>query len=188
MSRVRTWRSSIAGRKIPNRSTAGACGRTGGRPVALIDRKHRLGGRPKAATTTIPILFITAEDPVSRLGCQPHASRRQYHRRQFYDYRPGGETAGVAPRVGSQLPSLRSCATRTRLNGRPNRGERGSGRPREACTSSFYSRKRAALTPPSPTLGERRPDARRGDPFFPSRRVQLVALAARHGAPESEYP
>ena len=51
----------------------------------------------KAATTTIPIVFLTGADPVRSWSCrQPRSAGRQPDRDQLSQSRVGGETAGAA--------------------------------------------------------------------------------------------
>jgi putative ABC transport system substrate-binding protein len=141
----------------------------------------------KAATTTIPILFIVAEDPV-RIGLVASLAR------------PGGNLTGInffsAELTAKRLELLRELvpgATRVALLVNPT-GPTAETTLRDVKPAAYSmglqiqvlnagtSREiDAAFT----IIGRERPDALfvGGDPFFNSRRVQMVQLAARHMVP-----
>src|SRR5262245_55028244 len=144
--------------------------------------------RAKAATTTIPILFVVAEDPV-RLGLVASLAR------------PGGNLTGInffaAEVAAKRLELLRQLvptATRVAVLVNP-----GNARTTETTLAEVKPAARAiglqiqilnASTSPEldaafAALVRERPDALfvSGDPFFSARRVQLALLAARYAIP-----
>ena len=142
----------------------------------------------KAATPTIPILFLVAEDPV-RLGLVTSFAR------------PDGNLTGVnilsAELAAKRLELLRevvptatrvavlvnpinaSITERTLQNVEP--AARAMGLQIQILNASTSSEISAAFA----TFVRERPGALfvAGDPFFGSRRVQLVNLASRHAIP-----
>ena len=80
MSKGRTWRSNIAGPTIKSSGCRAGC-RTGSSP----GRSNRRDSAPaafaaKAATTTIPIVFVGRRRPDPPRSCsQPRSARRQPH-------------------------------------------------------------------------------------------------------------
>ena len=163
------------------------------RPVAVIVAS---GGpnvvfAAKAATTTIPILFLTAEDPV-RLGLVASLAR------------PGGNLTGVnflnRELVSKQLELLRElvpAATRVAVLVDPTDVSVTESILREvglvasatglkiqvlrASTSAEIDAAFAVFT----SSASERPDALfvSQDPFLNTRRLQLSLLAMRHGVP-----
>jgi putative ABC transport system substrate-binding protein len=155
------------------------------------------GGPPsalaaKAATTTIPVVFIVSEDPV-RLGLVASLAR------------PGGNVTGInffsleltAKRL-SLLRELVPAASRVAVLVNPanatnvetalrevGAAARAIGLQIQVLNASTVREINAAFE----TLAHERPDALFVgiDPFFNSRRTQLVNLAARHTLPAS-YP
>ena len=173
-----------------NRSAAGAGGRSGS-PTGRRDRRDRStlpALAAKAATTTIPIVFIVAEDPV-RLGLVASLAR------------PGGNLTGinfsVAELVAKRLELLRElvpAATRVAVLVNPanatttettlrdvEAAARAMGLQIQVLNASTSREINAAFA----TFVRERPDALfvGADPFFTSRRVQLANLAARHAIP-----
>ena len=141
----------------------------------------------KAATTTIPIVFTTGDDPV-KLGLV--ASLNQ----------PGGNATGVAVFVVSLLPKrlqlLRELVPTASTIGfliNPNgptadtqRAEvQGAARTLGVRLDVVNSSTAAEIDEAFSVLGQRRPDALMlaADPFFQVRRDQLVVLAAQHAIP-----
>jgi putative tryptophan/tyrosine transport system substrate-binding protein len=141
----------------------------------------------KAATTTIPILFIVAEDPV-RVGLVASLAR------------PGGNLTGInffsTELAAKRLELLRELvpgAARVDLLVNPTGptaettlrdvepAARAMGLQIQVLNASTSHEIDAAFA----ILGRERPDALfvSGDPFFGSRRVQMVQLAARHTVP-----
>jgi putative tryptophan/tyrosine transport system substrate-binding protein len=163
------------------------------RPVAVIVAS---GGpnvvfAAKAATTTIPILFLTAEDPV-RLGLVASLAR------------PGGNLTGInflnRELVSKQLELLRElvpAATRVAVLVDPTNVSVTESILREvglvasatglkiqvlrASTSAEIDAAFAVFT----SSARERPDALfvSQDPFLNARRLQLSLLAMRHGVP-----
>jgi len=160
------------------------------RPVAVI---ATMGGAPsafaaKAATTTIPIVFAVAEDPV-RLGLVASLAR------------PGGNLTGInyfsGELTAKRLELLRElvpAATRVAVLVNPANAvnaesivrdvepaARAMGLQIQVLNASTSQEINAAFA----TLVREQPDALfvGNDPFFTSRRVQLAALAARHAVP-----
>jgi putative ABC transport system substrate-binding protein len=142
----------------------------------------------KAATTTIPIVFIAGEDPV-RLGLVASLAR------------PGGNLTGINFLVGEltakRLEFLREvvpAATRVAVLVNPANAAnaestlrdvgpavRAMGLQIQVLNASTGREIEAALA----TFVRERPDLLfvGSDPFFHSRRVQLAVLAARHTVP-----
>ena len=151
----------------------------------------------KAATTTIPIVFVAAEDPV-RLGLVASLAR------------PGGNVTGInffnTELVAKRLELLRELVpgshrvavlvnpanaadTETTLRDVQS-AARAMGLQIQVLNASTSREIDAAFA----TFVRERPDALfvGGDPFFNSRRVQLAILAARHAVPATyagrDYP
>ena len=142
----------------------------------------------KAATTTIPIVFVVAEDPV-RLGLVASLAR------------PGGNLTGInffsgelAAKRLELLRELVPAATRVAVLVNPanaantettlrdvEAAARAIGLQIQVLNASTSREIDAAFA----TFVRERPDALFVgiDPFFNSRRVQLVHLAARHAVP-----
>jgi putative ABC transport system substrate-binding protein len=150
----------------------------GGAPAALA---------AKGATSTIPIVFATGDDPV-KLGLV--ASLNQ----------PGGNATGVAVFVISLLPKrlellreLLPTATSIGLLMNPNApaAESQLAEVQDAARSLgvrldvVHAANEREIEAAVSSLAERRPSALLlgADPFFQVRRDQLVALAARHAIP-----
>jgi putative tryptophan/tyrosine transport system substrate-binding protein len=144
----------------------------------------------KTATTTIPIVFVIAQDPV-RLGLVASLAR------------PGGNTTGISFLSGEvtakRLELLRElvpAATRVAVLVDPSNATyaeitmretgaaaRSIGLQIQVLKASTIGEINAAFA----TLVREKPDALfvGGDPFFNSRRTQLVHLATRHAVPAS---
>jgi putative ABC transport system substrate-binding protein len=141
----------------------------------------------KAATTTIPVLFIVAEDPV-RVGLVASLAR------------PGENLTGVnffsAELTSKRLELLRDLvpgAARVGLLINPT-GPTAETTSRDVEPAARAMRLQIQVLNASTSreidaafanLGRERPDALfvSGDPFFNSRRVQMVQLAARYAVP-----
>jgi putative ABC transport system substrate-binding protein len=146
----------------------------------------------KAATTTIPIVFVVAEDPVS-LGLVASLAR------------PGGNLTGVNFFTGEltakRLELLRElvpAATRVAVLVNPDdasivestlRDVEPAARAIGLQIQVLNARTIREIDEAFGTLARERPDALLVsiDPFFNSRRIQLVHLATRHALPAS-YP
>jgi putative ABC transport system substrate-binding protein len=160
-----------------------------GRNVAVIAATG--GGNSvlavKAATTTIPIVFVTAGDPV-QLG---HVASLN---------RPGGNVTGInwfgSQLAGKGLGLLIELVPKAALiallaNSKLPEAERNISDAQEAARA--LGRQLLVLDAGNPseideafgTLRQRRADALlvAGDPFFSSRRQQIVTLAARDAIP-----
>jgi ABC-type uncharacterized transport system substrate-binding protein len=141
----------------------------------------------KAATTTIPIVFVTAGDPV-RLGFV--ASFNQ----------PGGNLSGVnwfgAQIAGKGLGLLHELVPKAALVGllaNPNLPEAAFTLNAAQQAATALGQQLLVLHAATPseidtafaTMRQRRADALLvgGDPFFTSRRQQIVALTARDAIP-----
>ena len=143
----------------------------------------------KAATATIPIAFVVADDPV-RLGRVASLAR------------PGGNLTGINF-LGGELTSKRlelphelvPAATRVAVLVNPANAEnpereveaaaRAIGLQIQVLNASTIREINAAFAP----FARERPDALFVglDPFFNSRRIQLVNLASRYAVP-APYP
>jgi putative ABC transport system substrate-binding protein len=171
-------------------------------PAMAIDLVHRQvavitatgGSAPalaaKAATTTIPVVFGSPEDPV-KLGLVASLSR------------PGGNMTGInfftADLVAKQLGLLRELvphAVRVAVLLNPAYGTRAESTVDEAEAVArvlglqiqiFKARSAREINAVFATFLQERPDALfvAPDPFFVGRRVQLANLAARHAIPAS---
>jgi len=161
------------------------------RQVALIATLANGAQVAKAATSTIPIVFLLAEDP-SRVGLVSSLAR------------PGGNATGInffsaellEKRLGlvrELLPAAARVAVLVNPTG-PNSettskdaqsAARATGLEIQILNVSTSQEINAAFT----TLVRERADALSVDidPFLTSRRVQLVNLASRHGIP-TMYP
>jgi putative ABC transport system substrate-binding protein len=146
----------------------------------------------KAATTTIPIVFNTGDDPV-RLGLVASLAR------------PGGNLTGINFFVGElaakRLEVLRELvpgATRVALLLDPSAGQitettlgdvEAAGRPKGLQIQVLNVQASREINAAFATFMRERPDALYvgPGPFFTSRRVQLALLAAFHRVP-AIYP
>jgi putative ABC transport system substrate-binding protein len=143
------------------------------------------------AATTIPIVFVTAEDPV-KLGLVANLAR------------PGGNLTGVSMLTGElaakRLELLRELvpgAVRVAAFINPNNpGADNTLKELDAAARAMGLQVQVFATSTSreidtafATFVRERPDALfvAGDAFFNSRRLQLALLAARHGLPAT-YP
>jgi putative ABC transport system substrate-binding protein len=158
------------------------------RQVAVIAAPARAAFAAKAATTTIPIVFISAEDPV-KLGLVASLAR------------PGGNLTGfnifndeMAAKRFELLRELVPGATRVAVLVDPTNAPgsestlrdveaaaRAMGLQIQVLEASTSSEINAAFA----TFVHERPDALYvgGGPFFNTRRIQLAILAARHSIP-----
>ena len=160
------------------------------RPVAVIVAS---GGplsalAAKAATTTIPIVFLAAEDPV-RLGLVASLAR------------PGGNLTGInffsAELAAKRLELLRElvpAATRVAVLVNPANATNAESTLRDVEPAAramglqiqvFNASTSREIDAAFATFVRERPDALfvGGDAFFDSRRVQLVQLATHHQIP-----
>jgi len=139
----------------------------------------------KAATTTIPIVFGIAEDPVKR-GLVTSLAR------------PDGNATGIsfftAELVAKQLGLLRELlpgAVRVAVLVNPADAARAASISQNVEAAARVLGLQIAVHNASTTvfasLARERPDALLigADPFFNSRRVQLATLAARHAIPSA---
>ena len=144
----------------------------------------------KAATTTIPIVFVVADDPV-RLGLVASLAR------------PGGNLTGINFFNGElgakRLELLRELvprATRVAVLVNPANAENAKTTLRDVETAThamglqiqvFNASTSREINAAFATFAGERPDAVLVglDPFFTSRRVQLVHLATRYAIPTS---
>jgi putative tryptophan/tyrosine transport system substrate-binding protein len=141
----------------------------------------------KAATTTIPIVFVVNEDPV-RLGLVASLAR------------PGGNLTGInflsGELVAKRLELLRElvrAVSRLAVLVNPSTGNaetivkdlETAARAIGAQTQVFNASSGREIDTAFAALVGERPDALfvGPDPFFLSRRVQLVNLASRHAMP-----
>ena len=158
------------------------------RKVALIVAFVGAAWAAKAATTTIPIVFLAGEDPV-RLGLVASLAR------------PGGNATGInvlsGELVAKRLELLRELvpgATRVAVLVNPTDAESSESQLRELEAAAgrlglqmqvLKANTSRDIDAAYATFERERPDALfiTGDPFFTSRRVQLANLAARHMVP-----
>jgi putative tryptophan/tyrosine transport system substrate-binding protein len=144
----------------------------------------------KAATTTIPIVFVIPDDPV-QLGLVASLSR------------PGGNVTGVNFFLGEVVPKrlelLRELVPAMKrvavfVNpANPARAEtlvretESTGRAMGLHLEIFNTTNGREINAAFATLTRERPDALfvLPDPFFNDRRAQLVTLTARHAIPAS---
>jgi putative tryptophan/tyrosine transport system substrate-binding protein len=142
----------------------------------------------KAATTTIPVLFIVADDPVA-LGLVASVAR------------PGGNVTGVnllsAEVASKRLEFLRELipgAARVALLINPADANTSESILREVETAAraiglsievYRARTSGEIDAAFAAFARERPDAvfLGTDPFFTGRRVQLANLASRHAIP-----
>jgi putative ABC transport system substrate-binding protein len=157
------------------------------RGVAVIAAPQNAALPAKAATTTIPIVFIVGEDPV-RIGLVASLAR------------PGGNLTGVNILTGElgakRLELLRAlvpAATRLAVLVNPTnpaiettlRDVVPAARTLGLQTQVLEASTSREISTAFATLVRERPDALfvGGDSLFTSRRVQLATLAARHAIP-----
>jgi putative ABC transport system substrate-binding protein len=144
----------------------------------------------KAATTTIPIVFTSPEDPV-RLGLVASLAR------------PGGNVTGInffsAELMAKRIELLREMVPtgrRVAVLVNPTDAQMTEPQLRDVDTAARAMGLQVQVVNASTsrdidaafaTFARERPDTVfvSGGPFFISRRVQLVLLAARHGLPAS---
>ena len=190
MSRARTWRSNTAGRRIKSIGCRSWRPNLVRRQVAVIATPEGTASAlaAKAATTTIPIVFNVAEDPV-RLGLVASLAR------------PGGNMTGVnffsGELVAKRLELLRElvpAATRVAVLVNPAAAANTETTVREALAAAraiglqikvLNASTSREIDAAFATFVRERPDALfvGADAFFTSRRVQLATLAARHAIP-----
>src|SRR5262249_904442 len=170
--RLPTFAAELVGRKVSVIVT------TGGAPAALA---------AKFATTSIPIVFVTGEDPV-KLGLVTSLNK------------PGGNATGVAVFVVSLLPKrlqiLREMFPTAATIGflrnpdAPAADQQfvevsSAARTLGVRLETVDARTSDEIDKSFSMLAQSRPDAllMGADPFFQTRRDQLVALAARYAIP-----
>jgi putative tryptophan/tyrosine transport system substrate-binding protein len=163
-----------------------------GRQVTVIAAMNTVAAvAAKAASTTIPIVFVAAEDPV-RLGLVASLAR------------PGGNATGInffnqeltAKRL-ELLRELMPAATRVAVLINPANAGNADATVRDVQAAVRTMALQVVEIVKASTSGEiqtaferlsrERPDALfvGADPFFTVRRVQLANLAARHAIPSS---
>ena len=159
------------------------------RQVAVIAALELVRRRAaKAATTTIPIVFSVGDDPV-RLGLVASLAH------------PGGNVTGInnfaTELVAKRLELLREmvpAATRVAVLVSPSNAESSDITVRDTAAGAramglqvqvLNADTSREIDAAFATLARERPDALFVDPnpFFVSRRVQLVNLASRHAVP-----
>jgi putative tryptophan/tyrosine transport system substrate-binding protein len=156
------------------------------RQVAVITTFASAALAAKAATTTIPIVFLAIEDPV-RLGLVASLAR------------PGGNATGVnilsgelAAKRLELLRELVPAVTRVAVLVNPAANVETTVRDVAAAARAlglqiqiFNASTSREIDAAFATFVRERPDALfvGGDPFFTSRRVQLANLGARHVLP-----
>src|SRR5262245_2646493 len=157
------------------------------RQVAVIAVNTPAALPAKAATSSIPIVFIVAEDPV-RAGLVASLAR------------PGGNLTGVNLVSGELtakrlellrdvVPSIARVAVMvgsvSLLAEAPLRDIEPAARAMGMQTDIVNANTSREIDAAFASFASRRPDALliASDPFFTSRRVQLATLAIRHGIP-----
>ena len=158
------------------------------RQVAMIAAFASAALAAKAATTTIPIVFVVPEDPV-RLGLVTSIAR------------PGGNLTGInifsgelAAKRLELLRELVPAATRVAVLVNPADAAGAETMVRDVAPAArtlglqiqvLNASTSREIDAAFATLGRERPDALfvGSDPFFTSRRVQLANLASRHMVP-----
>ena len=181
MSRARTWRSNIAGRENQfDRLPALAADLVRRQVAVIVAPRGASALAAKAATTTIPIVFIVPEDPV-RLGLVASLARPGGNVTgiNFFECRVGGKAAGTPARVGARGQSRRRARQSGRCFDTESTVERCGTQlhaPWDCKFRSFNASTSREIDAAFATFARERPDALfvSGDPFFTSRRVQLV--------------
>jgi putative ABC transport system substrate-binding protein len=158
------------------------------RQVALIATFTVAASAPKAATTTIPIIFIVPEDPVAH-GLVASLAR------------PGGNLTGInlisgelAAKRLELLRELVPAAARVAVLVDPADAAGAENTVRDVAAAAramglqiqvHNAGTSREIDAAFATFARERPDALfvGGSPFFTSRRVQLANLAARHAVP-----
>jgi ABC-type uncharacterized transport system substrate-binding protein len=178
------WRSA---ERQPNRLRALATDLVGRRVAVLVTTSDLATAAAKTATSTIPIVFLTAGDPVRNgLAAGPD--------------RPSGNVTGLswfgADLVPARLGLLHQLAPKATVIGLladSNLAETASQLPEVQAAADAAGLKLVELHAGSAsdidrafaTLVAQRVDALvvGASPFFAGRREQLIELAARHGVP-----
>ena len=195
MLKARTWRSNTAGRRVKyGRLSALATDLVRDRVTVIAATGTPSAQAAKAATTTIPIVFVTVDDP-AKLGLVVSLNR------------PGGNATGVnffAAELASKqlglLHELVPAATRIGFLVNPNSPlTEAVTRDAMAAASAVgfqlhvvSARDSREIEAAFATLVRNRADALLVGPdaFLLTRRLQLATLAARHALPAvvREYP
>ena len=144
----------------------------------------------KAATTTIPIVFVTAGDPVAARTCrQPEPAGRQHHGRDHLERGARAEAARSCCTNWSPRPPSLPCSSTRPIPPMPrpiSRDMQAAARTLGLQLHVLHASTERDIDTVFATLLQLRAGALviGTDPFFNSRSEQLVALAVRHAMPD----